>query len=624
MSHRLASLILMLLTIGFFIYHKSQKDSEPPAFVDTIGPGEFHQNTIAHNEFLILMDEGDEKYLNDVLVQFDLRVISPLGEWVHVAKGEANNVQRSIPLRSLEAKENLELLTKIEDHPAVHSVHLNYIQVGEPMVSCTPAIDVSASRGSKAAEVIPRDPYFRFQWHLSKEPGINLPEAWAITTGSPSTVIGLVDRNFDFSEQDLSPERCPTRQYYYENILDYFPQKILALDDDRTRHGANVLSAVASCTDNGVGLAGIDWHAQVFEVDSKADASYAARMFGMLWAAGIDVCSKSIIGCPENSRFQKNMHPANVINASFGFTGAFLEDPPYGPVLDVIGRINRQGRIIVASVGNEGGLADRRLPGSAGGVISVGSSNEERQSSDFSNYGRTVDVLAPGENILGLKNGQAISLNGTSFSSPIVAGVVSLMLAANPLLAWKHVEYILKETALTMSCEDYCPSSMAKVQQKHCQDYCCDQDKVVCAKGIVDAAKAVKMAAEGLPNVALIDVDDYYLPLCVDNDLSHKVTVKNWGRKKGIAHVRQTDSHLKVIPDTITVDPIDQNGVPGLGEMTIFYDEMPEHAIVASLILEVADSDRPQVFHDRIEAIVEIVPDPPIRKRELRELLPKN
>src|SRR5690606_14850444 len=107
---------------------------------------------------------------------------------------------------------------------------------------------------------------------------------------------------------------------------------------------------------------------------------------------GLDVCTKSITGCPEKSHFQRNLHPANVINTSFGFAGDFLLDPPYGPVLDVIGHVNREGRIIVASAGNEGQIADRRLPGAAGGVISVGSSNIHHRGSEFSNVGRTIDV----------------------------------------------------------------------------------------------------------------------------------------------------------------------------------------------------------------------------------------
>ncbi|HXW53016.1 MAG TPA: S8 family serine peptidase, partial [Myxococcota bacterium] len=306
---------------------------------------------------------------------------------------------------------------------------------------------------------------------------------------------------------------------------------------------------------------------------------------------------------------QKNWHPANVINASFGFGGPNLSDPPYGPVLDVIGRVNRQGAIVVASSGNEGSLADRRLPGSASGVISVGASNIKKQSASFSNFGRTVDVLAPGEEILGLHHGQLVSLNGTSFSSPLVTGIASLMVGEHPMLSWKQVEYLLKETATPMTCDSYCPKTLAKKALKLCRDYCCEADRVICAKGVVNARKAVALAANGFPELALIDVDDYYLALSDDNDLKAQLVIKNWGRKAALVRKKEIDRHLHMKPDSLKIPPASKNGVPGLGKVTVFYDEKPDTGVVSSLILEASNSDAPQVFHDRIESIVEIVPD---------------
>lgn len=624
MCRRIATLFLIAMTIGVVVLHKSQQRELTFDFLDTIAPQIPKDDTIAHQEFLILLDQGDEKYLNDVLHQFDLRVLSPLGEWVHVIKNDTNGTQQAVSLSSSQAKKDVALLSQIEAHEAVHSVTLNYIQTVDSIKSCWP-FNNNDQFIAESGTVIPQDPLFSQQWYLSKESGINLPEAWSITTGNPHNLIALVDRHFIFAEPDLMPQRCSSRQYYYENVLDYFVQKVPWQRQDRIKHGTHVLSVVAPCTDNAVGLAGIDWHAQVFAVDTKSDASFSARMFGILWASGMDVCTKSITGCPAGSHFQKNMHPANIINASFGFAKDTFKDPPYGPVLDVIGRINRQGRVLIASAGNEGDMADARLPGSAGGVISVGASNRQRTSAYFSNFGRSIDVLAPGENILGLKHNKPRSLNGTSFSAPIVAGVASLMLAANPLLSWKHIEYILQATATPLSCTDYCPSAMGAEAQKKCQQYCCEEEKVICAAGIVDAAKAVKMASAGLPNLALIDVDDYYIAMSDDSDLMSKVLVKNWGTKSAFVRMKKTNRYLKILPESFEVAPVDKNGIPGLKEVTLFYDTVPKKPVVTSLILEAANLDQPDQFHDQIEAIVEIVPDPKlnIRAKKFRALLPR-
>lgn len=618
MASHLFTVILLFLTIGFFAFHHVQQQYAPITFADTVAPSTLTDETFLQDEFLILMDQGDEDRLLEVLSHFDLELIAPLGEWVQVKKGGKSDSNQILSIRSQKAVAQLQFVDEIERHDAIHSASLNYLLPREYLASCfRDSTKVADSRAVK----VPHDPFFRHQWYLQKESGINLPGAWAITTGNPSTVIAVVDRHFDVSGSDLSSEKCSSRRYYYENVLDYFPQKRTITDDEKTMHGSQVLSVVAPCTDNAVGLAGIDWHAQVFSVDSLSDSSLSARMFGILWAAGIDICTKSITGCPANFRFQRNQHPASVINTSFGFAGPSLKDPPYGPVLDVMSSVNRQGRIVVASAGNEGGLADRRLPGAAGGVISVGASTKKRESAWFSNFGRTVDVMAPGEEIIGLENGRPISLSGTSFSAPIITGVVSLMLAANPLLSWKHAEYILKKTADPLSCNAYCPTTMNASENQVCRKYCCDGERSICASGIINAERAVATAKEGFPNVALVDVDDYYVALSRDNNLKSTIIVKNWGGKKAKVRLKKTDPHLKMTPEALDVLPIDSQGIPGLATATLFYEVMPDRQLVTNLILQAANSSSPLVFHDQIEAIVEIVPDGPIKKKRLlREL----
>lgn len=600
MQFGVATTFLVLLTIGFFVFHKFDKDSQTPLFVDTIAPAQVTQEMIAHNEFLLLMDEGDEQYVSQVLREFGLTVITPLEEWVHVARQEATHSERIVALSSAAGQESLRFIETLEAHPAVHSAHLNYVQTVDAMIS---------GNNDQAKPITPQDPYFKYQWHLQKNGGIDIPQAWSITTGNPNTVIAVVDRNFDMREADWSLNQCSSRQFYYENILEYFKHNSRPQTPSTEHHGSNVLSVLAPCTDNALGLSGIDWRAQIFSVDSRSDASLSTRLLGLLWAAGIDVCSSAIASCPDK-KIQNNRHPANIINASFGFAGSYLQDPPYALVLDVIGRINRRGQIIVASAGNEGGQADRRLPGSAGGVISVGSSNKKRQSSRFSNFGKTIDVLAPGEHIVGLSQGQTIDLNGTSFSSPITAGVVSLMRSVQPALSWKSAEYILKHTALPLSCEDYCPSSMDTNSRSECQSYCCQGDRSICAAGIINAHHAVRMAKQGVPQTALVDVDDYYLPLSLDNKLTTKLIVKNWGKKTGLVRMKTTDPHLSMTPKEIEIASIDNQGVPGQKMVLIQYDHMPKKPTVVSLVLEIANTDTPHTYHDQIEAIVEMVPDP--------------
>lgn len=603
---RLVSFFLIMLTIGFFYYVHHINNLRPPSSIERVFFPHDTETKIALNEYLILMEDGEKEKLPQVLARFNLKVIEPLGEWVLVASMDAAHEQRIIPLNTPAAQENKVIAAHIEAHPSVHTAYLNYVQSDDS--ACLSCMREPREEESRDDSIVPRDPMFPLQWHLSKEKGIHLPQAWAITTGNPAIVLGIVDRNFSFTDPDMDPKLCSSRQYYYENVLDYTPQKKTRAANDNRAHGLDVLNVLAPCTDNGLGLAGIDWHAQVFLVDTLGDRTLAARMFGILWAAGFDVCTSSIASCPEGSSFQRNRHAATIINASFGFSGPYLDDPPYGPVLDVIGRINREGRILVASIGNEESLADRRLPGSAGGVISVGSSNKERKSSNFNNFGRTVDILAPGEQIFGMVKGRASSLSGTSFATPIVTGVVSLMASVNPELSWKQVEYILKTTATPLSCDSYCPNTMKESAKKECRDLCCVKDRSICASGIIDAAKAVAMAQAGIPKTALIDFDDYYLPLSSLNDLRMKVVVKNWGSETALVRMKKTNDYLKIYPENFSLGPL-KDGIPSTKEIMLYYDHVAAKPLVLSLVLEAASLAKPTQFDDRIEAIVEIVPD---------------
>jgi subtilisin family serine protease len=259
------------------------------------------------------------------------------------------------------------------------------------------------------------------------------------------------------------------------------------------------------------------------------------------------------------------------------------------------------------------------LPGAAGGVISAGSSNEKKQSSVFSNFGRTVDILAPGENILGRYGGRVFSLNGTSFSAPIVVGVVSLMLDANHSLSWKQAEYILKQTSTPVSCSEYCPSHQEQAMHNLCRNYCCQNDQQICTKGIVNAKNAVVKAKAGIPDLALVDIDDYYIALSDDNNFTARALVKNWGKKGGVVRMKALDRNIKIVPSTFAIASMDSRGAPGSKEIAIHYDAIVDSPVISSFILEIANLDNPKNFHDQIEAIVEIVPD--VNTKRVKRLL---
>ncbi|NWJ44822.1 MAG: S8 family serine peptidase [Chloroflexi bacterium] len=156
---------------------------------------------------------------------------------------------------------------------------------------------------------------------------------------------------------------------------------------------------------------------------------------------------------------------ARIINLSLGgpnYSKAMAESIKYA---------QSKGAIIVAASGNAAnGVAE--YPAAYDGVIAVAATDENNNAAKFSSFGSWVSVAAPGTNILTTNinwpgtafnkgnpyltddafghnrdSGDYTVVNGTSFSAPIVAGVISLMLEVNPNLSAEQVKSILQGTA---------------------------------------------------------------------------------------------------------------------------------------------------------------------------------
>lgn len=124
---------------------------------------------------------------------------------------------------------------------------------------------------------------------------------------------------------------------------------------------------------------------------------------------------------------------AKIINMSLGTVRASVA------LNDAVGSAIRSGAMVVASSGNSGdenvtypARSSPDVQGSlGGGLISVGSVNLSDKKSDFSTYGSSIDVLAPGEAVAtAFPGAQRTNATGTSFAAPMVSGAVALAMAA--------------------------------------------------------------------------------------------------------------------------------------------------------------------------------------------------
>lgn len=342
----------------------------------------------------------------------------------------------------------------------------------------------------------PNDRLFEVQWQNraidSKPASMNLEKTWDITTGSPDVVVAVVDTGVRYEHEDLT-DRLLEGYDFVSEITDVpglslpIPDAIKyarsndgdgrdpdasdpgdGVDEELHRqmensgihcsvgrsswHGTAVASVLAANGDDGFGIAGIDWQARILPVRAvgRCIGSRSDLLDAIRWAAGV-----------QDPALPPNPTPARIINVSIE-----MNDVCRPADQQAINDAVAAGSIIVAAVGNDGRNLDRKKSSPSGckHVIGVAALNSSGELAVYSNYGSEVDIAAPGGEgaegddqplLVATNNGKSIPVPGsahkytvgTSIASPIVAGVLSLMLSVNPELSNTELESLLYASA---------------------------------------------------------------------------------------------------------------------------------------------------------------------------------
>lgn len=344
--------------------------------------------------------------------------------------------------------------------------------------------------------LVPNDPSFPDQWHYAGGAtyGINAPPAWDVTTGSPDVVVAVLDTGYrphaDLDARyvagyDMVSNATAARDGDGRDA-DPLDEGDWCYDGARSSwHGTHVAGTIGAHTDNGIGVAGVDWNARIqpVRVLAKCGGSFADILDGIRWAAGLPVA-----GVPANPT------PAKVLNLSLG--GSW----PCEPVLQqAIDEAIAAGAVIVVSAGNNDADAATKYPGNCNGVITVGATGPQGYRSYYSNWGSSVEISAPGgaiyssysEGVLSTLNAGATTAGadhyawyqGTSMAAPHISGIVSLLAAVRPGITASEATSILRATARAFPAATDCSTGS------------------LCGAGIADAGAAVALAASPGPIV---------------------------------------------------------------------------------------------------------------------------
>ena len=328
---------------------------------------------------------------------------------------------------------------------------------------------------------------------------INAQGAWDITTGSASIVVAVLDTGIRFDHADFrtvaaggnllpgydmmsddrnSADGQPGRDADASDPGDAVTQADVnagvpgcTTEEIGTSswHGTETAGLIGAVTDNAVGIASVGRNVRILPVRvlGKCGGYDSDIIAGMLWSAGFEVP-----GIPTNAT------PARVINMSLGGSGACDSSNASAKVyIDAVAQLATVGTVVVASAGNSAGHGVS-IPADCAGVIGVAGLRHIGTKVGFSDLGPEITISAPGGNCINTAAGTPCLFSiltttnsgtnapvanasggsiysdafdnaavGTSFSAPLVAGTVALMLSVQPQLSNDEVRFKLQNTA---------------------------------------------------------------------------------------------------------------------------------------------------------------------------------
>ncbi|HRC57453.1 MAG TPA: S8 family serine peptidase [Kofleriaceae bacterium] len=298
-----------------------------------------------------------------------------------------------------------------------------------------PAMEVAVAPPGVATEDFPNDPQYKYQWHMRQ---IGMTEAWKLADGG-GIVVAVLDTGVAYEDFEKYHELPDLKGIAFVDGYDFVDNDAHANDDHG--HGSHVTGTIAQVTHNGIGVTGIARNVKIMPLK-------------VLSASG----SGSVAGIADAIRYAADKG-AKVINMSLG--GPF----PSRALKNAVAYAHKKGVVVVCAAGNDG-RSSVGYPAAYPGAFAVSATQFDESVTFYSNFGKAIDLAAPGGNTRVDQNGDGMpdgvlqntikigdptaddyfGYMGTSMASPHVAGVAALVVGegvTDPAM----VEKILQDSA---------------------------------------------------------------------------------------------------------------------------------------------------------------------------------
>jgi subtilisin family serine protease len=242
---------------------------------------------------------------------------------------------------------------------------------------------------SYSLESIPNDPIFSQQWGLRNigqtiggTPGtpdadIDAPEAWDVTTGSDSVVVGVIDSGVNVGHPDLQANVDAANAFDFVNGN-------ANVSDDAVNHGTIVASVLGGRGSNGIGTTGVAQRVRILPLQ--------------VLGPGGGLNTSAIVNAVGYARDKG----ARVVNMSFGHYGG-TGDSALAAAIEASPNIlfsTSAGNLNASDLPNDNDV-DPHWPSNltvdhANVIASANTTNTDALASDSSYGGTSVDLAAPG------------------------------------------------------------------------------------------------------------------------------------------------------------------------------------------------------------------------------------